>query len=112
MFRRMIRDIEGFWLFPDNRILSARVLNQMLLDANRQRVPVVVPNEAMLQMGAAISMSTVAADIAATIATVVRRIQAGDIDKVPAISALSEVRVAVNDRVAARQAVARRGATQ
>lgn len=112
MFRRMIRDIEGFWLFPDNRILSARVLNQMLLDANRQRVPVVVPNEAMLQMGAAISMSTVAADIAATIAAVVRRIQAGDIDKVPAISALSEVRVAVNDRVASRQAVARRGATQ
>lgn len=37
LFRRMIRDIEGFWLFPDNRILSARVLNQMFEDANRHK---------------------------------------------------------------------------
>ena len=106
LFRRMIRDIDGFWLFPDNRILSARVLNQMLADANRQRVPVVAPTEAMLQMGAAISMSTVAADIAAKIATVVRRIQAGEIDLLPAMTALSEVRVAVNDKAPTRQTVA------
>lgn len=94
LFRRMIRDIEGFWLFPDNRILSARVLNQMFEDANRHKVPLVVPNEAMLQMGAAMSISTVAADIAATIARLVRRIQAGEIDALPPMTPLSEVRVA------------------
>lgn len=105
-FRRMIRDIDGFWLFPDNRILSARVLTQMLEDANRQQVPVVVPNDSMLKMGAAISITTVAADIAATIANVVRRIQAGEIDEVPPISELSEVRVAVNDKAPTKQAVA------
>jgi len=105
-FRRMIRDIEGFWLFPDNRILSARVLKQMLDDANRQQVPVVVPNESMLQMGAAISISTVAADIAETIAKVVRKIQAGEIDDVPPITELSEVRVATNDNVLRKQTVA------
>lgn len=111
LFRRMIRDIEGFWLFPDNRILSARVINDMLRDANRQRVPVAVPNEAMLQMGAAISMSTVAADIAATIAAVLRRIQAGDIDSVPPISALSEVRVAINEAARTRPTLASGGTT-
>ena len=105
-FRRMIRDIEGFWLFPDNRILSARVLKQMLDDANRQQVPVVVPNESMLQMGAAISISTVAADIAETIAKVIRKIQAGEIDDVPPMTELSEVRVATNDDVLRKQTVA------
>ena len=59
-FRRMIRDIDGFWLFPDNRVLSGRALQEMLAEASRQHVPVNVPNESMLQLGAKISMSAVA----------------------------------------------------
>ena len=106
-FRRMVRDIEGFWLFPDNRILSARVLKQMLDEAHQQRVPVTVPNESMLAMGAAISISTVASDIAETIASIVRRIQAGEIDKVPPITRLSEIRVKTNSDVLKEQTVAK-----
>ena len=106
-FRRMVRDIEGFWLFPDNRILSARVLKQMLAEANQQHVPVTVPNESMLTMGAAISISTVASDIAETIVRIVRRIQVGDIDKVPPITRLSEIRVKTNDEVLKKQTVAK-----
>ena len=112
LFRRMLADIDGFWLFPDNRVLSARVLNEMLADASRRSVTVVVPNEAMLQIGAAISMTTVAADIAATIAKVLRRIQAGEIDQVPPISELSEVRVTTNDSILRKQAVAVTGKQQ
>lgn len=96
-FNRMIRDIDGFWLFPDNRILSGPVLRKMLTEADRLRVPVAVPNETILSMGASISFSTVAEDIAATILEVVRQIDAGDIDQVPPLTELSEIRVAVND---------------
>ena len=92
-FRRMIRDIDGFWLFPDNRVLSGRALQEMLSEASRQQVPVNVPNESMLQLGARISMSTVASDIAAAIASVVRQIQAGRLPLVPPITRLSELRV-------------------
>lgn len=92
-FRRMIRDIDGFWLFPDNRILSSRVLQQMLADARRQRVAVSVPSESMLSLGAMISMSSRASDVAETIVKVVRAIQAGDLDSVPPITQLSEIRV-------------------
>ncbi len=106
-FRRMVRDIEGFWLFPDNRILSARVLEQMFDEANQQQVQVTVPNESMLAMGAAISISTVASDIAETIVSIVRRIQAGEIDKVPPITRLSEIRVKPNDDVLKKQTVAK-----
>ena len=49
-FRRMIRDIDGFWLLPDNRVLSARVLQQMLADAKQRRVPVSVPSDSMLSI--------------------------------------------------------------
>ena len=92
-FRRMIRDIDGFWLLPDNRVLSARVLRQMLADAKQRRVPVSVPSDSMLPLGAMISMTTKASDIAATIAEVVRRIESGDIDRVPAITPLSEISI-------------------
>ncbi|MDH3532538.1 MAG: hypothetical protein OEO82_06375 [Gammaproteobacteria bacterium] len=98
-FRRMIRNINGFWLFPDNRILSARVLQEMLDEAKAQHVPVAVPNEAMLTMGAAISMTTVAADIAETMVNVIRRIQAGQLSDVPPISRLSEIHVETNDEI-------------
>ncbi|MDH3305319.1 MAG: hypothetical protein OEM50_10160 [Gammaproteobacteria bacterium] len=98
-FKRMIRDIDGFWLFPDNRVLSGRALQQIMDDAQRQRVPVLVPSEAMLQMGASISISSVASDIAATITTIVRQIQAGDIAKVPPLSPLSAIRVQTNEAI-------------
>ena len=98
-FKRMIHEIDGFWLFPDNRILSPRVLTEMLQQANRRHVPVTVPNEGMLQLGAAISVSTVAADIAATIVKVLERIRAGEIDRIPPLTQLSEARVATNAAV-------------
>jgi len=92
-FRRMIRDIDGFWLFPDNRILSGRVLQEMLADADRQKVPVAVPSESMLKLGASLSISTVAADIARTIVKMIREIQAGHLSELPPITRLSEIRV-------------------
>lgn len=96
-FRRMIRNIDGFWLFPDNRVLSPRALQEMLGEARRQQVPVNVPSESMLQLGAMVSMSTVASDIASTIVEIVRRIQAGGLARVPPITQLSEIRVVTND---------------
>lgn len=98
-FRRMIRDIDGFLLFPDNRILSRRALLQIMEDAKRQRVPVLVTNESMLKIGASISISSVASNIAKTITDVIRQIQAGNIGRVPSITPLSEIRVRTIDTV-------------
>lgn len=98
-FKRMIREIDGFWLIPDNRVLSPRVLKDMLSQANRRQVPVAVSHEAMLSMGAAISVSSVASDIAETIVDILQQINAGNIDDVPPLSNLSEVRVVTNDEL-------------
>ena len=98
-FKRMVQNIDGFWLFPDNRVLSRRALQQIMDGAQRHNVAVLAPTESMLQMGATISVSSVASDIARTITEVVRKIQQGDIDTVPPISPLSEIRVRTNDTV-------------
>ena len=98
-FKRMVRNIDGFWLFPDNRVLSRRALQQIMDDAKRHGVAVLVPTESMLLSGASISVSSVASDIAATITRIIRKIQAGEIEQVPPISPLSEIRVKTNDTV-------------
>ncbi len=92
-FRRMVSEIDGFWLFPDNRVLSARTLREMLALAARRNVEVAVANEALLSAGATISLSAVPADIAATIVGLLRRIEAGDLPELPDITPLSAVQV-------------------
>ena len=99
LFNRMAGEIDGFWLFPDNRILSAQVLRQILKYAERHKVRVTVFNESLLSMGASVSASAVDADIADTIIKVLRRIEDGDIRNVPALSPLSDVRIVTNDAV-------------
>ena len=48
LFNRLVRDIDGYILFPDNRILSRGVLSEMMTDASRHRVQVAVFNEPLL----------------------------------------------------------------
>ena len=97
MFRRMIQDIDGFWLFPDNRVLSSRSLQEILETARRNHVAVAVPNESMLEMGATISLATEAEDIAATIAGILRKIQSDGLKNVRPVSPLSAIRVVTRD---------------
>ncbi len=92
-FRRIVADIDGFWLFPDSRILSSRTLHEMLAQAGRRKVEVAVSNEAMLTLGASISVSAVPADIAATVIRLLRRIEAGQLAELPELTPLSAARV-------------------
>jgi ABC-type uncharacterized transport system substrate-binding protein len=92
-FRRMSRDIDGFWLFPDNRVLSSRALREMAAIGRRNRVRFAVPNEGMLSLGAAVALTTVAEDIAAVIAVVLDRVHRGETADLPSLSALREVDV-------------------
>lgn len=94
-FKRMIRNIDGFWLLPDNRILSARVLTEIVDRAESRGVSVLVPSPGMLAMGASISVSTVASDIAARIHDVAKAIAAGEIDRVKPLTPLTEVHVEI-----------------
>lgn len=96
LFTRLVPDIDGFWLFPDNRILSSSVLKQMLTYANRHRVQVAVFNDSLLALGATISTTSVDADVAETIVAVANRLlEEGGIE-VPAVTPLNKIRIRTN----------------
>lgn len=106
MFNRLTPDIDGFWLFPDNRILSPSVLRQMLSYASRHRVQVAVFNPALLEFGAALSATSVNSDIAETVVSVAHRVIRGDGESIPTVTPLNEIKVQTNDAVITTSKVA------
>ncbi|MDJ0793525.1 MAG: ABC transporter substrate binding protein [Woeseiaceae bacterium] len=106
-FKRMVRDIDGFWLLPDNRVLSSRMLRKAIDQANQHGVSVLAPNQSLLSIGATISVSTVPTDVADRIREVVERINQGQLQAVAPITALTEIRVDVNEALLQRQTVAK-----
>lgn len=93
MFNRMAPDIDGFWLFPDNRVLSVTILKEMLSYANRHQVQMAVFNPALLELGAQLSVSSVHADIATTALEVADRIINGELDAIPLRTPLHQLDV-------------------
>lgn len=107
VFNRLVSEIDGFWLFPDNRVLSGAVLHHIVTYAARRKVQVAVFNESLLQLGATLSASAVEADIAGTIAGLVEQIEEGNFSDMPALTQLSDVRIVTNDDVLQQIKVAR-----
>ena len=93
LFTRLVPDIDGFWLFPDNRILSTTVLRQMLTYATRHQVQVAVFNDSLLPLGATISTTSVDEDVAETIITVANQLLSGAHSDVPAVTPLNKIQV-------------------
>lgn len=90
-FNRLVPDIDGYWLVPDNRVLSADVLRQMLAIARRHGVQVAAFNDSLLSIGATLSSTPVSEDLASTILAVAARLAEDDGAELPYLSPLSEV---------------------
>ena len=102
MFNRMAPDIDGFWLFPDNRVLSVAILKEMLDYASRHQVQIAVFNPALLDLGAQISIGSVDADIAKTALEVADRIINGELEAIPARTPLHQLDVRSASSTAAK----------
>jgi ABC-type uncharacterized transport system substrate-binding protein len=92
LFRRIAPDIDGFWLFPDNRVLSVPVLRKVVEIAARHQVQIAVFNDALLDLGASLSTAAIESDIATTVLAVATKLSAGDSATVPNLTPLHEVR--------------------
>ncbi|HEY8518690.1 MAG TPA: hypothetical protein VIN61_01315 [Gammaproteobacteria bacterium] len=101
LFRRLAPAVDGLWLLPDNSILSPRILRELLRYAASHGVGVLVPNQTLLSWGALLRASSTRTDVAAKVASVVRRVARGDTAGLPALTPLSEVELEVNARTAA-----------
>lgn len=97
LFTRLVPEIDGFWLFPDNRVLSVPVLRQMMNYADRHRVQVAVFTESLLPLGATLSATSVDADIARTIIDVSERLARASAVDVPRVVPLNDIDVTIGD---------------
>ena len=96
-FTRLVPDIDGFWLFPDNRVLSASILREMLAYAGRHRVQVAVFNDALLSLGATISVTSVDEDVAETVIDVAQKLLNGMADDMPELTPLNKIRIRTSE---------------
>ncbi|MDH3643487.1 MAG: hypothetical protein OES38_15395 [Gammaproteobacteria bacterium] len=97
LFNQLLPHIDGFWLFPDNRVLSPAVLRQMLESAARQDVQVSVFSDSLLGLGAALSATSEASDIATRIVSVVEQFVEGSDSPIPDITPLTRVTITTSD---------------
>lgn len=98
-FKRLIRDIDGYLLFPDNRILSREVFGEIMSDAARHRIQVAVFNESLLKHGATFSASAVDSNIAEKIVIALNSIEKGNVDEVASLIPLSEIHIQINPKM-------------
>lgn len=63
-FKRMTPQIEGFWLLPDNRVLSPSVLKEILAYARKHGTQTAVFGSQLLGLGADISFTSRDTDVA------------------------------------------------
>lgn len=66
-FRRLAAEVDGFWLIPDNRILSVNAIEELMSYAAARRLPVVVSTPELLSFGALMSLRPSPTHVAATV---------------------------------------------
>lgn len=74
-FKRLAAEIDGFWLIPDNRILSVSAIEELMRYAAARRLPVVVSTPELLRFGALMSLKPSPEHVAHTVYTVLDRLQ-------------------------------------
>lgn len=71
-FKRMVPDIDGFWLLPDERVLSHRVLREIMEYGVKHRKLILSFTPELLRFGAVMSVSSRETDVAERVVTALR----------------------------------------
>lgn len=102
VLRQASNQIQGLWLAPDSRVLSAAVVREMVSYASRQDIHVLAFSPILLREGALLSATPDNDDIAR--AVLARFKQAQEVQTIPgdAIIPLSSANITINVRLAER----------
>ena len=99
-FKRLTPKIQGFLLLPDNRVLSPRILREIIAYSRKHGTQTVVFNPQLLQLGADISFSSRDADIANTVLRVINTPLERQPDRPSRMTALTTLRAEISTGVA------------
>jgi ABC-type uncharacterized transport system substrate-binding protein len=101
LFKRLAAQIDGFWLIPDNRILSLHAIREILTYASEKRVRVVVSSPGLLKYGALMSLSLSPTQIADAVYNVIESLPPRNAQN-PEVHAPTRFDVEINPSVAER----------
>ncbi len=99
-FKRMTPKIQGFLLLPDSRVLSPRVLRDIVAYGRKHGTQTVVFNPQLLQLGADISFTSKDSDIADTVLRIIDGTPERQAARPSRMTALSTLRAAISPEVA------------
>lgn len=102
-FKRLTPDIQGLWLLPDDRVLSRRVLRELMAYSSKHQRQVVVFHPELLRLGGLMSVGSVDADVAARVIDALHNASGRGGAPAAGLLPLSEIRVEVNSGVAQGQ---------
>lgn len=100
VFKRLTPKIQGFLLLPDSRVLSPRVLRDIVAYGRKHGTQTVVFNPQLLQLGADISFTSKDSDIADTVLRIIDGTPEKRATRPSRMTALSTLRVAISPEVA------------
>ena len=99
-FKRLVPLIQGFWILPDNRILSVPVLKELMAYGIKHDKQIVVFNEKLLKFGALLSVTSNDADVADQVVNLLRENPFGGTAARPRMTPLTDMRIELNTQVA------------
>lgn len=99
-FKRLTPEIQGLWLLPDDRILSRRVLRDIMEYSIKHRKQVMVFHPELLRFGGLLSVSGIEADIAEQVIAALRASSARTASPASELLPLTKIHVEVNEQVA------------
>ncbi len=102
VFKRLVPEIEGLWLLPDNRILSPNVLRELMLYSRKHNQQIVAFNPALLEWGAVMSITGTDIDVARQVLGLIDEPPSRQQSKAGALTPLSEMHIEINEALARR----------
>ena len=99
-FKRLTPEIQGLWLVPDDRVLSLRVLRDIMAYSVKHHRQVVVFHPELLQLGGLMSVGSVYSDVAEQVIAALRDTSRRNKSPAPTLLRLKEIRVETNTQVA------------
>jgi ABC-type uncharacterized transport system substrate-binding protein len=100
-FKRLTPQIQGFWLLPDNRVLSPTVLREIISYGSKHGNQTVVFNPQLLSLGAEISFTSIDADVAEAVLKVLGNAADNDALFGPPMTPLTTLRAEINPDLSA-----------
>jgi ABC-type uncharacterized transport system substrate-binding protein len=101
-YKQMAGKVQGYWLIPDNRVLSGNILRDVMTFSVRNSKQVVVFSEELLKLGGLFSTSSDNQDIARQVLNRIEHAQNKDVIPGPDIVHLDKLNLRINSVMAQR----------